>query len=575
MIAPLLVAGALIGTLAAQQPQEKIDAAMNARIRAEGMDHSQIMRIEHMLTDVYGPRPTGSPNHENAAKWAAKEMTSWGMTNAKLEPWDFGASTAKPAGGWLPETASGNIISPVKAQLGFAVVPWSPSTKGTITAPAVSLVTPTGPEAPPAPAPTAGAPGGGGGRGGAAGPQFLGPTEAELNAYFAKMAPKVKGAIVLVGASRVAPFVEVEPAKRADDAATRARFNPAPNAPPPPSRGGGAGRGAAPAPAPGDPVRLTAAQVNQRVSDFLMTNGAAMRVNDANRQHGIIVAQNPPAYDSSKQLPSVILRNEDYGRISRILADGTPVTLEFNIVNHDYPEGKTSYNIVAEIPGTDKKDEVVMLGGHLDSWTSATGATDDGIGCAIMMEAVRILKAVGAEPRRTIRVGLWSGEEEGLLGSLAYVDQHFGSAETPKPEWAKLSAYWNIDTGTGLLHGASIFGPPEAAQVLAQFLKPWEEFKVYGATATTSRVVSGTDSTSFNHAGLPGMGASQDPIEYNSHTHHTNLDTYERILPEDVKRDAIVTASVVYHIAMRDAMMPRFAPDKMPALPAGRGGGPH
>jgi Zn-dependent M28 family amino/carboxypeptidase len=191
-----------------------------------------------------------------------------------------------------------------------------------------------------------------------------------------------------------------------------------------------------------------------------------------------------------------------------------------------------------------------------------------------MMEAVRILQAVGAKPRRTIRVGLWSGEEEGLLGSLAYVEQHFGTFETPKePEFSKLDAYWNIDSGTGRVRGASIFGPPEGAKILAQFLKPFEDFGVYGATAGSSRNPGGTDSTSFNHAGLPGMGGGQDPIEYNAFTHHTSLDTYERILPDDVKKDAIVTASVVYHIAMRDQMMPRFDKEHMPPLPPARGGG--
>jgi carboxypeptidase Q len=169
---------------------------------------------------------------------------------------------------------------------------------------------------------------------------------------------------------------------------------------------------------------------------------------------------------------------------------------------------------------------------------------------------------------------LWGGEEQGLLGSQAYVKEHFGSFENQKPEFAKFSAYWNIDTGTGLVRGASIFGPPEGARILAQFLKPFEDFKVYGALPASSRNIGGTDSTSFNNAGLPGIGANQDGIEYNSHTHHVNLDSYERILPDDVKKNAIMTASVVYHIAMRDQLMPRFPKDQMPAPPQpGRGGG--
>ncbi len=543
--------------VAGQMAPEKVDAALNARIRAEGLQRSQIMRTEHYLTDVYGPRVTGSPNHENAAKWAVATMESWGMKNGHLEPWDFARE------GWLNERADGHILSPVKANLVFAVQAWTPSTKGTVRAPAVNLVTPVGPEAPAA-----------AGRGAAA-PTFLGPTQAELDAYFAQMAPKVKGAIVLVGASRVPAFLEVEATKRRDDEQARRQYNPDPNAP----AGRGGNRGAAPPAggrgggqagqgAQGQPVRLSAQQVNQQVSAFLMTNGAAVRVADAGERLGIIRAQSGNGYDAGKQLPGVLLRNDDYGRIARILADGTPVTLEFNIVNHTYPEGKTSYNAIAEIPGTDKADEVVMMGGHLDSWQAATGATDNAIGCAIMMEAARILQAVGAKPRRTIRVALWSGEEEGLLGSLAYVDKHFGTFENPKPEFAKLDAYWNIDTGTGLVRGGSVFGPAEGGRILAQFMKPWEDFKVYGATVGSSRATGGTDSTSFNHAGLPGIGSSQDPIEYNSHTHHTNLDTYERILPDDVMKDAVITASIVYHIAMRDEMMPRFTKEQMPALPA-------
>jgi acetylornithine deacetylase/succinyl-diaminopimelate desuccinylase-like protein len=320
-------------------------------------------------------------------------------------------------------------------------------------------------------------------------------------------------------------------------------------------------------------VRLTTGQVNTRINEFVLKSGAALRINDAGREHGQIRAFGGTAYDPAQNLPTVVLRNEDYGRIARILADGTPVTLEFNIQNRMYPEGKTSYNAIAEIPGTDKADEVVMLGGHLDSWHSATGATDNAIGCAVMMEAARILQAIGVKPRRTIRVALWGGEEQGLLGSKAYVEQHFGTAENPKPEFHKFNGYFNVDSGTGRIRGGSIFGPPEAAQILGQFFRQFEDFGIYGATATTSRSTGGTDSTSFNAAGLPGIGLGQDPIEYQSHTWHTNLDTYERIVEADVKKSAIAIASALYHVAMRDQMLPRFAPDKMPPLPGAGGRG--
>ena len=208
-----------------------------------------------------------------------------------------------------------------------------------------------------------------------------------------------------------------------------------------------------------------------------------------------------------------------------------------------------------------------MLGGHLDSWHAATGATDNAIGCATMMEAARILKAIGVRPRRTIRVALWSGEEQGLLGSLAYVKEHFGSFEEPKPEFNKLVAYLNIDSGTGRARGAGVFGPPEAATVLREALAPFEDLGVVGAIATRRRELGGSDNTSFSQAGLPGIGIGQDPIEYGSATWHTNLDTYERIIEDDVKKSAIAIAAAVYVLATRDEMLPRFTKENMPPLP--------
>ena len=319
-----------------------------------------------------------------------------------------------------------------------------------------------------------------------------------------------------------------------------------------------------------DPSLLTAAQVNEQVDKFLIENGALVRINDAGREHRQIRAFSNRTYDLAKVLPTVVMSNEDYGRISRIAADGTAVELEFNIANQVYPEGKTAYNTIAEIAGTDKKDEVVMLGGHLDSWHSATGATDNAIGCAVMMEAARILKAIGVKPRRTIRVALWSGEEQGLLGSQAYVKEHFGSFEKPKSDFTKIVAYFNIDSGTGRARGAGVFGPPEAATVVREALAPFADLGVAGAIATKSRGLGGSDHTSFNQAGLPGIGMGQDPIEYNSATWHTNLDTYERIIEDDVKTSAIVIAAAVYQLAMRDEMLPRFTKEAMPALPPPR-----
>jgi len=534
--------------------QEKVDEATTARMRSEEMEHSQIMHTLHMLTDRYGPRVTGTPNHEAAAKWVVSQLTQWGLKNGHLESWDFGHP------GWLNERASGFIVAPVKENLKFEVLAWTPSTEGTVTGSAVELVPPQGPEAPPS---ADGGRGGFGGRGGR-GPTRLGPTKEEMAQWVAANQGKVKGKIALIGKAAVVPVDFNPPEKRRPDDQVKQQYDPNnPNG----GRGGfGGGRGRGQQ----DPNRLTTRQVTEQIDAMLVAGGAAMRINDAARGEGIIVAQQNAMYDPNKCTPTLILRNDDYGRIERLLADGEDVKLEFNIVNHVYPEGKTSYNAVAEIPGTDKAAEVVMLGGHLDSWHAATGATDNAIGSSIMIEAVRLIQSMGRKPRRTIRVALWSGEEEGLLGSLAYVKQHFGTAEDPKPEWAKLDCYFNVDTGTGRLRGASVFGPPEAAAVLRPLMAQFQDWGIYGVQPTSSRATGGTDSTSFNNAGLPGVGYQQDPIEYNSMTHHTNLDTYERIIPDDVKKDAAEVAAAVWFVANRDEMIPRFAKDKMPAPVAAR-----
>ncbi len=527
--------------------QEKVDEATDAKMRSEELENSRIMHTLHMLADRYGPRVTGTPNHEAAAKWAVAEMTQWGMKNAKLEPWEFGHP------GWLNESAEGRIVSPIRENLKFEVLAWTPSTKGSVTGSTVQLIPPQGP---PAPVPE----GGGGGRGRGGAPARLGPLKEEMVAWVAENKDKVRGKIVLIGKAAVIPVNFDLPAKRRPDDQVKAQYNP--TNPDGGGRGGrgGAGRGGTP-----DPARLTAAQVAEQIDGMLISGGALVRINDAARGDGIIVAQQHRAYDVTKAVPTVILRNDDYGRIERLLEDKEDMKLQFDLVNHVYPAGKTSYNVVAEIPGSEKPDEVVMLGGHLDSWHAATGATDNAIGCSIMMEAARLIQNSGVKPHRTVRVALWSGEEEGLLGSIAYVKEHFGSAEAPKPEWFKLDAYFNVDTGTGRLRGAGIFGPPETAAVLRPVLAQYADWGMAGANTTSSRATGGTDSTSFNNAGLPGIGFQQDPIEYNSMTHHTNLDTYERIIPDDVKKAAAIVAAAVLHVANRDEMVPRFPKDKMPA----------
>jgi carboxypeptidase Q len=539
-----LLALCLILPLAAQ---EKVDQATDAKMRSEELEHSQIMQTLHMLADRYGPRVTGTPNHELAAKWAVARMTEWGMKNAHLEPWEFGHP------GWLNESASGHIVAPVRENIKFEVLAWTPSTSGKVTASAIQIVPPQGPVPPADPAAAGGR---GGGRGGQP-PARLGPLKTELDQWIAATQSKVRGKIVFIGKAAVIPVNFDPPAKRRPDDQVKAQFDPVN-----PSGGGGRGGNTPP---PADPARYTPNEANAKVDAMLVAAGATVRVNDAARADGIIVAQQHRGYDPSTAVPTVILRNDDFGRVERLLADGEDVKLDFEIANHIYPEGKTSYNTIGEIPGTDKASEVVMLGGHLDSWHGGTGATDNAIGCSIMMEAARLIQNSGVKPRRTIRVALWSGEEEGLLGSIAYVKAHFGTAEDPKPEFSKLDAYFNVDSGTGRIRGATIFGPAEAAALLRPVFAQFMDWGMAGVLPSTSRVVAGTDSTSFNNAGLPGIGLQQDPIEYNSMTHHTNLDTYERIIPDDVQKAAAIVAAGVLHVANREEMVPRFAKDKMPA----------
>jgi len=528
-------AAAFAQTPAAVPPPERIDSEVYWKIRREGTERSEAMRTLHFLTDVYGPRLTGSPNYKAAADWTVRQMQTWGFKNARLEPWDFGHP------GWLNERLSAHIVSPVKDALVCEALAWTPGTNGTVTGRAYQLVLPER------------------------------QTKEQLTAFLERIRDQVRGRIVLVGKHQIVPVTFNPQNKRREDQEARNQYDPnnpaatpTPQSSPTPQPSPAAANARA---TPQPPAILTPAQAGEQLDQFLLSSGVLVRINDAGREHGQIRAFNNRTFDVSKVVPTVVCRNEDYGRISRILADGTPVELEFNIVNRNYPEGRTSYNVVGEIPGRDKADEVVMLGGHLDSWHAATGATDNAVGCAIMLEAARILHTLNLRPRRTIRVALWGGEEQGLLGSKAYVKEHFGTFEQPKPEYFKFNGYFNIDSGTGRVRGATVFGPPETATVLRQALAPFADMGVMGAIATTSRRTGGTDSTSFNEAGLPGIGLGQDPIEYGTHTWHTNLDTYERIVESDVRSAAIVVAAAVYHLAMRDEMLPRFSKERMPAPP--------
>jgi hypothetical protein len=517
----------LIAVLVSARARENNDQDIYWQIRHEGINNSQILRTTHMLTDVYGPRLTGSPNLKAAAEWAIKQMETWGLKNGHLELWDFGHP------GWRNERLSAHIVSPVQDHLVTEALAWTPGTNGPVRAPAVQITLPQR------------------------------PTQQELTAHLEPLKNTVAGRIVLVGTpQRVLVTFNPAPLRR-EDGDVLAQFDPARTGPP----AGGPPQAQQPAPREG---ALGANQVDEQLNQFLVASGALVRVNDAGRDHGQIRAFSNRTFDTAKAPPTVVMRNEDYGRMSRLLADGRAVELEFDIVNRTYPEGRTSYNVIAEIPGSDRADEVLMLGAHLDSWHAATGATDNGIGCAVMMEAARILTALGVKPRRTIRVALWSGEEQGLLGSQAYVREHFGTFEQPKAEFAKFAGYFNIDSGTGRARGMTVFGPARAAAILREATAPFKDLGLLGVTTTRSRQSGGSDHTSFNEAGLPGIGIQQDPIQYNSYTWHTNLDTYERIVEDDVVKSAIVIAGAVYTLSMGDESLPRFPKDEMPSRSQGQ-----
>lgn len=549
-------------------------AEMNTRLRTAETNDSQVMWILHELTDVHGPRLTGSPGLRDAQDWVVATMKSWGLVNVKLEPWNFNHQ------GWQNYELSANVIKPFQQPLNVRAVAWTPGTNGAVEGPVLVVI-------PPAPPAAGQRGGGGGGRGAGNGldlaaiaragtsPAPMAPattppakpvTQADLDAYLASIKPKVRGAIVFYGAhAAVAENFVPAPLRNTDEAwdsrGRGGRGQAAPAAP----------RGAAPR-GNGTPAQgLTAQQIAQQVNRFLVANGALAKVTDAGRAYGIIAQQSSAGYNEdpdNPNLPSLLMGNEDYGRIYRtVTEDKLTVTVRLNIRNEFYPQGKTVYNVVGELPGTDKADEVVMLGGHFDSWNAATGATDNAAGSAMALEAIRLLKTVGARPRRTIRVALWSGEEEGLYGSLAYVAEHFGSAENPKPEYFKFNGYLNIDSGTGKPRAASVFGPADAAGGVQSAMDLFRDWGFTRATPTLGRNTGGTDSTSFNNAGLPGIGFNQDPFDYNTYTHHTNFDTYERIYEPDVREAAVEEALTAYALAATDQMLPRCSAATMPPLP--------
>jgi carboxypeptidase Q len=512
--------------------EEKIDLTVIHRIKTEAFENSKVMDHMFYLTDVNGPRLTGSPNYKAAADWIVKRMTEYGMV-AKEEKWGpFGR-------GWANKHYEAHMIEPQYAPLIGVPLAWTEGTNGTVTGDPI-LVTIR--------------------------------TEADFDKYKGKL----QGKIVMQQAAKEIAMQLAAPGRRYTDAELLAE-----TVPPPPGqspfgvRPPGAPGGNQPPPATpeeGRARREEQRKFQEKVSQFLKDEGAVLLLSYGfNGDGGTVFAASGGTYDPKKPvaLASVALTPEHYNRIARLMAHNIPVKLAFNIQNQFYDDNQDSVNVIAEIPGGKKKDEIVMLGAHLDSWHGGTGATDNAAGSAVMMEAIRILKALNLPMDRTVRMGLWGGEEEGLLGSRAYVKEHFGDRETMKlaGEHAKLAGYFNYDNGTGKIRGIYLQGNDMVRPVFEKWLEP---FKDLGATTVTIRNTGGTDHQSFDAVGLPGFQFIQDPMEYNSRTHHSNMDVYDRIQPGDLMQASAIIASFVYNTAMRDEMLPRKPLPK--PQPARRGG---
>ncbi|MDX2031423.1 MAG: M20/M25/M40 family metallo-hydrolase [Blastocatellia bacterium] len=536
-IAVMLILCMTVGAQVAQVAQgartEKVDLEVMKKIREEGMDRSKVMDTLSWLTDVIGPRLTGSPQMKHANEWTKARMTEYGLENAHLEAWGpFGR-------GWSLEKFSANVIAPVPFPIIGYPKAWTPGTNGPVVGDVVFA-------------------------------------DIRTEADFEKYRGKLKGAIVLSMPMREVRAQFKAQGERLTDDQLLSMAN-AGDSP------GGRRAGGMPSEEQMRAMRQQMEIGNKRAA-FIREEGAAVLVDYSRVGDGgtIFVSSGGPRDKNAPQaLPSITLTVEHYGRILRAIEKGQKVRMEVDIQARFHDEDPMGYNTIAEIPGTDLKDEVVMLGGHLDSWHGGTGATDNAAGCAVAMEAVRIIKALGIQPRRTIRVGLWSGEEQGLLGSRAYAAQHFAERQvTPeqraeqqrdpiagmramnnpsaplllKPEHEKLSVYFNLDNGTGKIRGVYLQGNEAARSIFRAWLEP---FRDLGASTLTISNTGGTDHLAFDGVGLPGFQFIQDPVEYDTRTHHSNMDVYERMQADDMKQASTIMAAFVYNAAMRDEKFPR------------------
>jgi len=510
------------------------------RIKDEGLNRSQLMATLSYLSDVIGPRLTASPGMKRANEWTRDQLTKWGLQNAHLEPWGpFGR-------GWTLQRFSAQVSSPLTIPLIAYPKAWSPALAKPLTADVVYV-------------------------------------DAKDEADLQRFKGRLKGAIVLTAKMRDVK-AHFEPLGTRRDEKNLLELADAPE------------------PRPGSGRRFTpeqrAAQVfTMRRYQFFQNEGAALLVDPSRAgDGGTIFVQsatvpqavtedsygpNAPrliqSYDKNAGAipPQIVLAIEHYNRIVRMIEAGERVKMTVDLAVDWQDADPMGYNTIAEIPGSDLKDEIVMLGGHMDSWHAGTGATDNGAGVAVAMEAVRILQALNLKPRRTIRIALWTGEEEGLLGSKAYVADHFGKMEMPanppartanavpaasvlvtKPEYEKFSSYFNLDNGTGRIRGVYLQGNESARALFRQWLSP---FRDAGAATLTISNTSGTDHLSFDTIGLPGFQFIQDEIEYDSRTHHSNQDVFDRIQGDDLKQAATIMAAFIYNAAMSDQKVPRKA----------------
>jgi carboxypeptidase Q len=480
---------------AAARQTETIHADINARIRDEGLNRSQIPDIAGYLTEVIGPRLTGSPGMRRANDWTAEQLRSWGLQNARVEPWgEFGR-------GWERVSYYGRMTQPFVQPLQGQPAAWSGSTSGMVQGPVLRVT--------------------------AASPEEL----------FERYRGRLRGAIVLP-----VPPVEVEP--EFDEWTRRFTFEQLqqPAAPGPPV-----------APDPEMQQRfLRQAAFNAALDSLMRAEPPALVLRPSPWQYGVIrvgAAGGAQARQAGAPEPpgTVFLALEHYNQLWRNDERGVPTHVEFTVQNRFFEDDLRAYNTIAELPGGDRRDELVMIGAHLDSWHGGQGATDNAAGSVVMMEAMRILRTIGAQPRRTIMIALWSGEEQGLLGSRNWVDNN-------RELWPRISAYLNVDNGTGRIRGIWNQMNEGATPIFRQILEPFRDLDV---VAVRHGNTGGTDHLAFDRVGIPGFNFIQDPIEYSLRTHHSHMDTFDRLVLDDLKQAAVVVAATAYHLAMREEMMPR------------------